>query len=163
MKITCELLREKGGSCEQVERFAGEWPDGVEVTYANCLRAAELGLDLNWAVKHLLSAAQRKVYNKAAEAVLEVYNEAVEAAWEVYNEAVAPAREVYNEAVEAALEVYNEAIAPAREVYREAIAPAREVYNEAIEAADKVYNEALALAFFNASQFSGRDRAAGEF
>ena len=55
MKITARLLRSKGACPDQVAIFVKEWPEGAEVTLPNCLRAAELGLDFDWAADNLLS------------------------------------------------------------------------------------------------------------
>lgn len=54
MRITAKKLQGKGACSDQVEVFAAEWPDGVEVTEEALLRAADLGLGLTWFAKHFL-------------------------------------------------------------------------------------------------------------
>ena len=80
MKITAKKLRKLKACKEQVEIFEKEWPQGCRVTLKACRRAVELGLDLNWAVGHILSAPARAAYM-----------EAEAPAWAVYEEATAPA------------------------------------------------------------------------
>ena len=65
MKITAQLLRDANACEEQVAIFATQWPDGDEVTLANCRKAAKLGLDFDWAARHLLSAPAWVAYKEA--------------------------------------------------------------------------------------------------
>jgi hypothetical protein len=48
MRITVEQLCEANACSEQVEVFAKEWPDGIEVTQDSVDRAVELDLDIGW-------------------------------------------------------------------------------------------------------------------
>uniref|UniRef100_A0A6M3KMG8 Uncharacterized protein n=1 Tax=viral metagenome TaxID=1070528 RepID=A0A6M3KMG8_9ZZZZ len=58
MKVTAVQL-EKWDACrEQVATFRSEWGDSVTLTRAALLRAAELGLDLDWWAKRALAGAQ---------------------------------------------------------------------------------------------------------
>ena len=54
MKITTRMLRHKGACPGQVDIFKAEWPNGMDVTRESCIRAVELGLDINWASNTLL-------------------------------------------------------------------------------------------------------------
>ena len=74
MKITHEYLVGLGASCEQLDTFSEEWPDGAEVTLDNCLRAAELGLDLDWLAEKMFSAPAWEAYEQAkAPAFYQIY------------------------------------------------------------------------------------------
>ena len=70
VKITAEILREKGASCSQVAIFKKEWPHSGSVTLRNCLRAVELGLDIDWFAYHFLSATALEAYLKATATAL---------------------------------------------------------------------------------------------
>jgi len=120
MKITREYLVGLGASCEQLDTFSDEWPDGAEITLDNCLRAAELGLDLDWLAEKMFPAP----------------------ALEAYLQATAPALEAFEKATAPALEAYLQATAPAWEAYVQATAPAWEAYEKARAAAFyKIYGE----------------------
>ena len=98
MKITREYLVGLGASCEQLDTFSDEWPDGAEITLDNCLRAAELGLDLDWLAEKMFPAP-----------ALEAYLQATAPAWEAYVQATAPAWEAYEKARAAAFyKIYGE-------------------------------------------------------
>ena len=120
MKITREYLVGLGASCKQLDTFSGEWPDGAEVTLDNCLRAAELGLDLDWLAEKMFPAR-----------ALEAYLQATAPALEAYEQAKAQALEAYRQARATALEAYEQATAPALEAYRQARATAfYKIYDE---------------------------------
>lgn len=59
MYVTIELLRRKRACLEHEELFLRTFGDRVEVTLENCLKAAEAGLSLSWASRHLLTQHQR--------------------------------------------------------------------------------------------------------
>ena len=128
MKITAELLVEKGATCDQVDLFKQTFPKGAVVNLKNCLLAAERGLDIDWAAENLLSKP----------------------AWKVYNETRAPARKVCDETCAPARKVYDETWAQARKVCDETWAQARKVYDETCAQAWKVYNETCARGFYRA-------------
>ena len=109
MKITHEYLVGLGASCEQLDTFSEEWPDGAEVTLDNCLRAAELHLNLDWLAEKMFPAR----------------------ALEAYRQATAPAREAYEKARAQAREAYEQATAPALEAFEQARATAfYKIYGE---------------------------------
>ena len=139
MKITHEYLVGLGASCEQLDTFSEEWPDpdGAEVTLDNCLRAAELGLNLDWLAENMFPAR-----------ALEAYLQAIAPAWEAFEKATAPAWEAYRQAIAPALEAYEQATAQAWEAYRQAIAPALEAYEQATAPAWEAYLQATAPAFY---------------
>ncbi len=73
MKITKELLESHGACKEQIEIFAREWPEGVEVTEEACLRAAELGLHLEWAASELLTPKLYAEYERRRDLLYDEY------------------------------------------------------------------------------------------
>ena len=120
MKITREYLVGLGASYEQLDTFSDEWPDGAEITLDNCLRAAELRLNLDWLAEKMFPAP----------------------ALEAYEQATAPALEAFEQAKAQALEAYLQARATALEAYEKATAPALEAYEQAIaQAFYKIYDE----------------------
>ena len=135
--ITKEFLESKGACREQLEILFTEFPNGGEVTLGNCLRAAALNIDFDWAADKLLSTTARKAYY-----------EAIAPTWKVYDEVMATARKAYLEAKAPSQKAYDEAIAPERKAYLEARATAWKVYKEATAPAWKVYKEATAPAFY---------------
>ena len=91
MKITADMLRERGACEEQVLVFEKEWPKGTDVTLEAALRAVELGLDLEWFAASFLSGEAWEAYQKATAPSLEAYWKAKDTAWEAYEKATAPA------------------------------------------------------------------------
>ena len=87
MKITREYLVSLGASCEQLDAFSAEWPDGAEITLENCLRAAELGLDLDWLAEKMFPARAWEAYRQATAPAREAYRQATAPAWEAYERA----------------------------------------------------------------------------
>ena len=131
MKITHEYLVGLGASCEQLDTFSEEWPDGAEVTLDNCLRAAELHLNLDWLAEKMFPAR-----------ALEAYRQATAPAWEAYEQATAPALEAFEQARATAWEAYEQATAPALEALEQARATAWEAYEQATAPAFyKIYGE----------------------
>lgn len=53
-KITRRWAQRREACEGQVEIFAKEWPDGAELTRANLMRAAALGLSVAWLAVDLL-------------------------------------------------------------------------------------------------------------
>ena len=93
MIVTADMLRlrRKPACKDQVDIFEEEWPDGAEVTLANCLRAVELDLDLSWFVANFLSASTWKVFRQTIDRAWEAYAEPIAPAWETPQEATARA------------------------------------------------------------------------
>jgi len=87
MKVTARQLRNKGASLDHALIFAGEWPEGVEITLEVLERAVELKLDLHCFACSFLPAS----------------------AWRAYSKATAPARETYMKAM-TSLKAYDKAI-----------------------------------------------------
>ena len=52
--ITAEWLKSNNFSASQYAIFCAEWPNGCEVTHDNLLRAAAMGLDMEWFAKRVL-------------------------------------------------------------------------------------------------------------
>src|SRR3990167_784120 len=109
MKITREYLVGLGASCKQLDTFSDEWPDGAEITLDNCLRAAELGLDLDWLAKKMFPAPAWEAYLQATAPALEAYERAKAPAWEAFEKARATALEAYEQAIAPAFyKIYDE-------------------------------------------------------
>ena len=64
MKITKRQLQRLQACTEQVNLFATEWPEGCEVSEQNALRAIELGLDIDWLAKNVLTGDKLAEYEK---------------------------------------------------------------------------------------------------
>ena len=109
--ITMEMLRDLGP--EQQEILRAEWPNGMEATLENVLRAQEIGLRLDLAGGQWLTPEARNAYR-----------EAELAAWKAYYEAVGSASKAYDEAASLADEIHNVAMALARKVRDETRAKA---------------------------------------
>ena len=75
MQITIGLLEDHGVCENQRQVFATEWPKGCTVTLAVARRAAELGLDLEWAANNLLCAQARSQFVEAVAPARRVYDE----------------------------------------------------------------------------------------
>ena len=133
MEITRLLLESNGAHCSQVDTFAAEWPNGAKVTKKNCLRAAALYLDIDWAAnKFLLSGS----------------------AWEAYWEGEDRAWKACKEANARASKAYWEKNAKASKAYKEANAREWKAYLKANARASKEYEKAKAMAFWNAAKLT---------
>ena len=64
LMITAEALLQRVACETQVAVFRREWPDGCEVTEATLLRAAQLGLDLNWFARRFLPGSLWEEYER---------------------------------------------------------------------------------------------------
>ena len=98
MQITIGLLEDHGACESQCQVFATEWPKGCTVTLADARRAAELGLDLEWASRNLLTAPAEKAYQDATATAEKAYQDATATAWKAYQDATAPAKKAYQDA-----------------------------------------------------------------
>ncbi len=116
MIITLKQLK-RVGACEgEVARFEKLYGARVRITKKLCLKHA-LGVDWDWAARHLLKNDAWKVYWAAERSALKDYLAAERPAWKVYQAAIQPARDVYRTATQAALEVYYAGTQPAWKVY----------------------------------------------
>ena len=110
MQITVELLKQLGATCEQVQTFAREWPDGAEVTPESVARAVELKLDIDWLACRVLKGKALAEYERVADAALDEYERVTAPALDEYERVRAAALDEYErvraaaflEAVEAA-------------------------------------------------------------
>jgi len=148
MKITHEYLVGLGASCEQLDTFSEEWPDGAEVTLDNCLRAAELHLNLDWLAEKMFPARAREAFEQARAPALEAYRQATAPAREAFEQARATAWEAYEQATAPAREAFEQARATAWEAYEQATAPALEAFEQARATAWEAYEQATAPAFY---------------
>ena len=64
MKVTAAQLEGWHACGEQVTTFRSEWGESVTLTRAVLLRAAELGLNLDWWTGHALTTEQLAEYRK---------------------------------------------------------------------------------------------------
>ena len=113
MKITAMFLRQHGAACSQLKTFEKEWPDGGELTRVNILRAAKLGLDLDWFATHCLSPSARAAFGEASDSAWATFDEATASAWATRQKAKAKASAVYPKARARAWAAFGEARAKA--------------------------------------------------
>jgi len=73
-RITAEMLTQKGAHCGQLNKFRKRFPDGLDL---ETVRPEEVvGLDVRWAVLHMLPAPAWKRYREArARAAIELFRE----------------------------------------------------------------------------------------
>ena len=91
MKITKRQLQRLQACTEQVNLFATEWPSGCEVSEQNALRAIELGLDVDWLAKNVLTGDKLAEYDKVRDQAQAEYYKAYTSARAEYNKACAMA------------------------------------------------------------------------
>lgn len=95
--VTTEWLR--GLACsEQVALFAETFGESVDITPESIARAAEAGLDLEWAAEHLLTATAWAAYDQATATAWAAYEQAKATAVAAYQQAKAPAWAAYQQA-----------------------------------------------------------------
>ena len=100
MKISVDDLKAKQACADHVELFERTFgPGPVNVTKANCLKAAEVGLNLKWAAGRFLSSVAMVDFNKTYDAALADYKKAIAPAQADYDKAVAPAWADYRKAL----------------------------------------------------------------
>ena len=139
MKVTAEMLREKGACESQAEKFEAEWPNGVKIAEASARRAKELGLNTRWFAMHFLAHGALKIY-LAADA----------AAWAVYEEATAAERKAYLRAADTTEETrwrlrYMPEKVKANHPAWQALARAKRIFTVAAAPALKAYYAVSAL------------------
>ncbi len=85
MRITAELLRDKGACTFDIKRFEKQWPDGCNVTRKNCeIAFGPLGMDVNWAAGGLLSPEAYYEYEKTRNQAYHEYQDVRDKAWTKY-------------------------------------------------------------------------------
>ena len=52
--ITPEWLKSNNATADEYDLFCAEWPEGCEATHDNLVRAAAIGLDMEWFAKCVL-------------------------------------------------------------------------------------------------------------
>ncbi len=57
LRIDADWLKQRNACAEDLAAFEKEWPDGVDVTAASVLRAADLDMNLGWFAKKVLSVS----------------------------------------------------------------------------------------------------------
>ena len=93
MRVTRESLAALKACPDQLEIFAAEWPDGVEVSEAALLRAVELGLDLQWWASLALPAPLRDECERQVAPLLAEYVRQVAPLLAEYDRQRAPLRD----------------------------------------------------------------------
>ena len=116
-KITAELLAQEGAYCDRLDEFRERFPTGLDLETVQPKEV--VGLDVWWAVRHMLPApaweayqeAARKAFREARATEWEAHKEARATEWEAYKEggASALARNAFKEAEDAAAKRYREA------------------------------------------------------
>lgn len=59
-KITLAYLRRRGACSEQVKRFAKTFPDGMDLTAENLLKARKVRLDTDWLIERIVIPATKR-------------------------------------------------------------------------------------------------------
>lgn len=88
MRVTRDSLTELGAQC-QLNVFAAEWPDGVEVSEATLRRATELGLDLTWWAERALPVPIWAEYDRQMALHWAEYDRQMAPHWAEYQRQVA--------------------------------------------------------------------------
>lgn len=73
MVIDKTWLTEHYACREHRELFQQEWPDGGKVARKNLARAFEIGLDVNWFAKEILSGLLYETYNEELSKLYTIY------------------------------------------------------------------------------------------
>lgn len=115
--LTVRDLRLLQACAAQVETFKAEWPDGVTLTEAALLRAAELRLDLGWFAGTVLPAPLRAAYNAQ-----------VKPLWDAFCAQVDSLRDAYNAQVEPLWDAYDARVKPLRAAYDAQVRPLRAAF-----------------------------------
>ncbi len=147
--LTLQQLRDVRACDAQVELFKQHFGDSVLVTVARAKKFSTV-FTFDFAARHFLSTAARKVYNDSCAREWKVYEDACAPAWKVCDDACAAAWKVYKDARAAAWKAYGGARAAARKVYKDACAAAWKVYDDTCAPSRKVYDDARAVAFATA-------------
>ena len=129
MKITPDILREKRACSEQVKLFASEWPEGGEVTEAGLLRAAEVGLDLDWFATNFLPSPLLSKYESQNAPLLAEYERQNALLLAKYYRQSAPLWAEYNRQNALLLAKYYRQSAPLYAEYKRQNAPLYAEYN----------------------------------
>ena len=147
-RITAADLAAKGVCAPKVAQFVALFPMGSEVSLADCRKAANAGLNLDWFAWTFLRPPALAVYERAkapawtacerAEApALAVYKQVQAPAWTEYERATASAVvkgrrvKVTEQATAAAWTIYLQATVPAWAIYLQATAPVLAKYERA--------------------------------
>ena len=146
MKITSKELKAKKACKDQIETFAVQWGDEVEVTEEVLQEAAELGLDLEWLILNFLSPAKCRDFHKIMTPALAVLNETRHPAQIDFHRGSIRTEEALKRSIESAKAVYNETLAAAEVVYNKNLSLIEETYNETMDPEMAIYFRAIASA-----------------
>ena len=67
--ITPEWLKSNNATADEYDLFCAEWPEGCEATHDNLVRAAAMGLDMEWFAKCVLPEEVFADYNSTCDAL----------------------------------------------------------------------------------------------
>lgn len=82
--INAIFLRRKRACESQVLLFEQIFGESVEITRANCLKAAEAGLNLTWVAKKIFSKSTLNSYKKIATSIWAIYDKVMGITWDIY-------------------------------------------------------------------------------
>jgi len=111
--LTVRDLRLLSACPEQVEMFAAEWPNGVDLTEAALLRAAVLHLDLGWFASKVLTAPAQAEYDRVTAPAWAEYDRVRAPAWAEYDRVRATAQAEYDRVTAPAQAEYDRVTATA--------------------------------------------------
>ena len=149
MKITTKWLKKQKACKKQIALFQATFPRGGEVTKARLLKAAQVGLNLEW-LEQFIPAEKQAEYEKIKTSARTEYDKVMAPAWAEYNKVRASALTKYDKVMAPALAEYEKITASAWAKYDKVMAPAWAEYNKVRAPAraeyDKVRAPALAIA-----------------
>lgn len=111
--VAAEMLESKGISPYQLRIFRENFPDGMEVTVENLLKALEVNFNIYWLVE-AFAPEEVKGFNKAIVSILKEFRENTAFAFEEYRSTLDSAGNERKAAVRFAQEARREAIVPHR-------------------------------------------------
>ena len=145
--ISAQWIIDHGACISQLDTYIATFGDDpLAITPALIIRAAEVGLDIDWAARRLLTPPAWAEYDRATRPARDEFDRAVNAAWEEHDRATRAARdEFYSVVAPAAREDHKRELAASAE-YRRARLAARDENDHAYDAASDELNHARASA-----------------
>ena len=113
MKITAEQLRLAAANDPDVSALLAEWPDGVEITPDNCLRAMAIGFNIDRAAEYLMSESTKDTYVDLAKSAKEEFNATKAEAQKTCEHIKGPAQREYERKRDAAWSKFTPKLAVA--------------------------------------------------
>jgi hypothetical protein len=104
MKITKTWLEERGACEDQLELFGKLYPDGVGLTRAALIEAANAGLYVDWLEDQLdIKPILRAEYERQIAPLWAEYDRQIAPLWAEYDRQIAPLRAEYERQIAALL------------------------------------------------------------